>query len=1195
MPIGKADIKLMQSQRMTDNDDGGGRITGNEILDGVSNAIFPDVTDLDRVTGSVALRKVFPYADTLDTDTFMGSNVIVAQAPTDADVNVTLFNTGDANDERTAARDKIERYLVQSVESDYELIGPHFAGQQTLNLFAFQTVQMPTIGSVLYLESDDRLTSQYVRVIDYTSELRDFFFLRNNNLLSVRGYEINCELSAPLQSDFVGGEPTDIGIVKIGGDSDPEPAKVYSTEVADAARYYGIKEIQGTPGIGDVSVNVGSLFSELVPAAQGETPLVDIRTASDTVNVVPAGNLVANTSHPSNDWYRPAAQFVVNDGQGDPRYTISLGVAVVPGTVKLYGDLFQTANYEDDGQGGLTYVGGDSPDRLNALSEARINYATGEITFQIDASGFGAQETYVVQVTDFQPAASVTGRQLSQVQEVTVATRGFNWIATLSDVKPRPGTAVVSYMVLGQWYELRDVNGDGRMIGNGSGSVNYATGTISITTEELPDADSFVLFQWTPNDGLEFQTIDGVEQKAVSVSLDFGTALEPGTVNVDFTSSGNANSFQDDGNGNLIGNASGTIDYAEGVATAYLDELPEFNGSDTFVPTFNSNTWTTEQFTSGAVSNGFLNGTLPETTVTEVELEVIVSRKNKLWFGQNVYGTRQVPIKFRWESATGWRKREGSGGWTSCAGTMDAASGVFSVEVNPEYSITTVSYSGGAGLATRLTGVERGTINTATFNVRYRHSSTPAGVGATPPQITVTQLGLLLVPDSADRLVPKTLAFEWGGKLHIDDGLGAIVREPSLNTGSGDVVGTINYENGAIEINDWDGIPGSAVDVNVLAGLMAGDSVQQSDVSFRTTGAPIRSQSLTCSFTAVDGTAIVGTSQPDGTITGTGIVSGTINYETGLCQIEFDRAVIVQTGFYSAVLQTFIPLDADLIGLDPVRLPQDGRVPIFRTGDVCVVHHEQQTEITTPTAGAVIDLGRVRIADVVIRDSNGDIVPADQYTENLDSGELILADPVDTAASPAPWTVFDRIEDMSLVSDVEISGEVSLTRALSHNYPAGSYLSSALIMGDLQARVTNLFDQDTWTEEFSDERIGSGTTAEYNDVTNPIIVSNRGAITQRWALVFTGTSQFRIVGENTGDLGLGSISADQSPINPNNGEPYFTIEAAGWGGGWSAGNVLRFNTVGANYPIWIARTVTQSDPSQDSDLFKLQVRGNVNA
>jgi hypothetical protein len=65
------------------------------------------------------------------------------------------------------------------------------------------------------------------------------------------------------------------------------------------------------------------------------------------------------------------------------------------------------------------------------------------------------------------------------------------------------------------------------------------------------------------------------------------------------------------------------------------------------------------------------------------------------------------------------------------------------------------------------------------------------------------------------------------------------------------------------------------------------------------------------------------------------------------------------------------------------------------------------------------------------------------------------------------------------------------------------------------------------------------------------------------------------------------------PLNPATGTPYFVLNKLGWGTGWAADNVLRFNTAAANYPIWLARTVLQGPASALSDSFQVQIRGDI--
>ena len=68
MSILSGDIKLLASQRLTDTPDGGGRVTGHEIVSGEHNSLFPDISDLDRAYGVVNLRKAFLTVQTDNTD-----------------------------------------------------------------------------------------------------------------------------------------------------------------------------------------------------------------------------------------------------------------------------------------------------------------------------------------------------------------------------------------------------------------------------------------------------------------------------------------------------------------------------------------------------------------------------------------------------------------------------------------------------------------------------------------------------------------------------------------------------------------------------------------------------------------------------------------------------------------------------------------------------------------------------------------------------------------------------------------------------------------------------------------------------------------------------------------------------------------------------------------------------------------------
>jgi hypothetical protein len=164
---------------------------------------------------------------------------------------------------------------------------------------------------------------------------------------------------------------------------------------------------------------------------------------------------------------------------------------------------------------------------------------------------------------------------------------------------------------------------------------------------------------------------------------------------------------------------------------------------------------------------------------------------------------------------------------------------------------------------------------------------------------------------------------------------------------------------------------------------------------------------------------------------------------------------------------------------------------------------------------------------------------------------------------------------------------------LSRSYPVGAKVSSALLFGDLQGQNPVFFSQQTWTGEWNDSRIGAGTTAQYNRTTYPMELINANAVTERWALIFTGPSGGNVVGETLGQIGTFTTSADVSPPNPTTSAPYFILRTAGWGSGWGVNNVLRFNTIGPNAPIWVARTILPGALALSDDAFRLQLRGDA--
>ncbi len=234
MPIQSGDVKLLKSAVMADVPEGGGAPTGITIADGVSNAIFPDISELDRAGGRVNLRKSFVSVQTGDTDTYFGANVIVAEPPQDARVSVTLFSTAKTFDTREQAQVRIEAYLNKGPEWAGYLFENHIAGQRVIQLFQRTTDTIPNVGQTLVLIENEGLGTQkeqYVRATSVSVVERTFTY---NNDQDYKASVVTVSISDALRYDFT-GSPASRTFTRIGSST-----KARDTVVADASTYVGV-------------------------------------------------------------------------------------------------------------------------------------------------------------------------------------------------------------------------------------------------------------------------------------------------------------------------------------------------------------------------------------------------------------------------------------------------------------------------------------------------------------------------------------------------------------------------------------------------------------------------------------------------------------------------------------------------------------------------------------------------------------------------------------------------------------------------------------------------------------------------------------------------------------------------------------------------------------------------------------------
>lgn len=510
----------------------------------------------------------------------------------------------------------------------------------------------------------------------------------------------------------------------------------------------------------------------------------------------------------------------------------------------------------------------------------------------------------------------------------------------------------------------------------------------------------------------------------------------------------------------------------------------------------------------------------------------------------------------------------------------------------------------------------------SSFVARYRvGAGSPAAktMTFTPPCVAID-----LCPYTADAIVPGSVQFNWMGQVYQD-------FEGTVYRGRTDVLpgvasGKVDYAAGTANMTDWV-VGGSGPDDFALQSLWTRRGQwHTASLFFNTTSAPLRAGAGGFVLSVMDtaGNALTANVNATGVISGTHMW-GKVQFSTGAVELQFgdfvDDATLsaadkaewwysaadvgaVQAGKiwrpwpvdpttlrYSIVSYIYLPIDSELLGLDPTALPPDGKVAVFRPGDLLVAAKTIEGLAFAPSA-MTYNVGTTRLSLVRVLDDATGVAVETGWTTDLDAGTVTITD---TTGWPASVRVYARQEVYRRIAEVRIDGTVRLTSPVGMALAVGDIVSSALRQGDLFARVKRVYDQQTWDgTTWADGLDGDQALASYDTTNHPLEISNLGGITERWALRFKAdATQFDLIGQHLGQIATGSKTVDFTPINPASGAPYFTLRAAGWGNGWVAGNVLFVDTVGASYPIDVIRSVQPGTPPGGDYSFLLEQRGDV--
>ena len=402
---------------------------------------------------------------------------------------------------------------------------------------------------------------------------------------------------------------------------------------------------------------------------------------------------------------------------------------------------------------------------------------------------------------------------------------------------------------------------------------------------------------------------------------------------------------------------------------------------------------------------------------------------------------------------------------------------------------------------------------------------------------------------------------------------------------NGYVFAMIDYETGVITDIDGADFNGTVED-NLGATIIKGDRKTRSK-QWQLPNSSFARDSLYITYTTTDGTTFSASSDLSGAISGTN-ATGEVS-TTGYVDITFTVDVRPDSirYDYNEVSQVTVPAPEG--GFDTSKLPGGGTVAIFHTFNPVSVQNRERTAAATLSSGQTINvLADADFIDIV--DSTGAScwsVTDDNYSYDAATGDITIN--VGISAFSPPFIITAIQSELALIDAIN-SNTLSLLTPLSRAYPAGATVSSVQVLGDFQAQTKDERTHAAWQNNFGDT--GAAASSAINTTQYPIELTNIGAIAQRWAIVFTSTTAYNVIGESVGNIYSGDTLNDCAPINSFAGAPYFILRKEAFGAGLNPGEAFLFETLAASKPTMVTRSVSPGHSEIVRDNSTLSFRGN---
>ncbi|KAA0915815.1 hypothetical protein [Psychrobacter sp. ANT_WB68] len=458
MAITQNDLEILKSEIMADTPDGGGLPTGIAVIDGVSNNLFPDVSDIDRLIGRVRLRKVSLAVKTANAELLQAVRMLFTELPENPNISVFAFKASSFADRRVDAQNKIESYLAFGSKWAGHVLETQLTGQRVIQISLDKGDQVPAVGQPLVIVQNEGQSDefyQYLRPLKVDVVERRF---QRTVSETVTRTVVTIEFGDTLTKTFNG-----LTVPEFYQNANTNRRAILrEARVADAAKYYSASRLaEPVTAMTSRQVKLDSIYTQVVPSTQVETPLLQLDAANQITTQARGNGVIA-----VNQSVTVAANTAFNLSSGVSAGTLSLTL----GSLTL-----TDINNELVASSGVAY--------------ASINYGTGQVTWYSNAP-LGQQAI----TGSYKPASEVVSVAQTDYQ-IVGDNAGYNFVRELIS-EPTPNSLKISYTVQGNNYLVHD-NGRGLLVddgGNGRGTIQGKT--VLLSTEAIPDAGSYITYSF---------------------------------------------------------------------------------------------------------------------------------------------------------------------------------------------------------------------------------------------------------------------------------------------------------------------------------------------------------------------------------------------------------------------------------------------------------------------------------------------------------------------------------------------------------------------------------------------------------------------------------------------------------------------------------------------------------------------------